>query len=75
MDVEVLLDSGSSFSSISSKLANSIKARRQTVPEISVIFGNQQHVYSTSEVLHVPFSVKGGSFQHPCYILHRQIFQ
>ena len=75
LDVEVLLDSGSSFSSISSTLANTIKARSQHVQEISVIFGDKKHVYNTSKVLHLPFGVHGQCFQHPCYILPRQIFQ
>ena len=71
---EVLLDSGSSISSISESLVHSLHLHIQPALEIHVLFGDNKESYTSSTQAMVTFCIAQHTFTHALYILPRQLF-
>ncbi len=71
---EVLLDSGSSISSISEKLVQLMNLPTSSAIPIQVLFGDNNQVYTSNSQAHLTFQIAHLRVSHNFYILPRQLF-
>ena len=71
---EALLDSGSTISSISIDLVNSLNLPTSPAAQIQVVFGDKQQTYQSSTQAHCTFFLAQHKFLHSFYVLPRQLF-
>ena len=71
---EALLDSGSTISSISIDLVNSLNLPTSPAAQIQVVFGDKQQTYRSSTQAHCTFFLAQHKFLHSFYVLPRQLF-
>ena len=71
---EALLDSGSTISSISLDLVNSLHLPTSSAPPINVVFGDKQKIYQSSTHAHCTFVLAQHTFVHSFYVLPKQNF-
>ncbi|MCO5587968.1 hypothetical protein L7F22_041921 [Adiantum nelumboides] len=71
---EALLDSGSTISSISQSLVDKLGLFTKSTNPISVIFGDNQKLDSSEQVVVFTFSIGSKNFHHEFYVLPRQLF-
>ena len=71
---EVLLDSGSTISSISTILAQSLNLPTTSAPLITVIFGDNNGTYHSQTQAICTFCIAQQTFTHALYILPKQLF-
>lgn len=73
-DVTILLDSGSSFSSISEDLVCRLQLQIIPTTPISVLFGDHQKVYRSNSSVNLTITINRIQFSHACYVLPKQVF-
>ena len=71
---EVLLDSGSSISSISTRLVRTLGLQEFPAPPIHILFGDSKQIYHSRSHVHCTFSLAQQSFTHSFYVLSHQLF-
>ena len=71
---EILLDSGSTISSISSEIAETLGLPISAAAPIRVLFGDNKEVYYSQHRVYCTFSLAHTTFHHPFYVLPRQLF-
>ena len=70
----ILLDTGSSISSISTALVHRLGLPTSTAPSIQVLFGDHQHLYHSHTQAHCTFTLGTITFSHHFYVLPHQLF-
>ena len=70
----ILLDSGSSISSISTALVHQLGLPTTTAPSIQVLFGDHQHLYHSRTQAHCTVTLGTLTFSHHFYVLPHQLF-
>ena len=70
----ILLDSGSSISSISTALVHQLGLPTTTAPSIQVLFGDHQHLYHSHTQAHCTVTLGTLTFSHHFYVLPHQLF-
>ena len=71
---EVLLDSGSSISSISADLVTRLQLPTSHAPPIKILFGDQQRVYHSHTQVMCMLTISSAQIHHRFYVLPRQLF-
>ena len=66
-----LLDSGSTISSISLNLVNSLHLPTSSAPPINVLFVDKQKIYLSSMHAHCTFVLAQHTFVHSFYVLEK----
>ena len=72
--LEILLDSGSSISSISEHFVHKLGLPISSAPPITVLFGDSHRPYHSNRRALCTFILANQTFSHAVYVLPRQLF-